>query len=164
MEGFPPTAIPAPQTVPSPDKLDGDGSSPRSIAAGEAHGFCPGSTGRTAPQPWLVPGLCMVSPSRKLTPPARSNKSVQLILGQGLAHQDSPLFGSFCLLTGFAISVPGLPSHHRAQRGNHCQILPLHHYCLLATWTGKSGDHGTQEISANGMGSLLHRLAVDSTA
>lgn len=71
MEGFPPTAMPAPQTVPSPAKLDGDGSSPRSIAAGEAHGFCPGSTGRTAPQPWLVPDLCMVSPSSKLTHPSQ---------------------------------------------------------------------------------------------
>lgn len=35
MEGFPPAAMPAPQTVPSPAKLDGDGSSPRSITASQ---------------------------------------------------------------------------------------------------------------------------------
>lgn len=52
VQGFPPTALPAPLPAPSPARLGGGGSSPRSITAGEAHGFCPGSTARTAPQPW----------------------------------------------------------------------------------------------------------------
>lgn len=97
----------------------------------------------------------MVSPSSTLSLPARSNQSFQLILGQSLACQDTALFGSFCLLGGFVISVPCLPSHHNAQRGNHCQILPLHH--LLPP--GNLRDHEIAEISANGMGSPLYRLA-----
>lgn len=147
VEGFPPTAVPAPLTVPCPGRLGGAGSSPRSITAGEAHGVCPGSTGRTAPQPWLVPGLCVVSPSSRLSRPARSNRSFQLMLGQSLARQDTPLFGSLCLLKHFVISVPRLPSHHNAQRGSHCQALPLHH----SLPPGILRDHGIPEISANGL-------------
>lgn len=148
VEGFPPTAVPAPLTVPSPGRLGGGGSSPRSITAGEAHGVCPGSTGRTAPQPWLVPGLCVVSPSSRLSRPARSNRSFQLMLGQSLARQDTPLFASLCLLKCFVISVPCLPSHHNVQRGSHCQALPLHH----SLPPGNLRDHGIPEISANGLG------------
>lgn len=114
-----PTATPAPQIVPSPAKLEGDGRSPRSITAGKERWFCPGSTGRTTPQPWIVPGFCIVSPSSKLTPQARPNKSFQLILGQSLAHQDSPLFGSFCLLRGYFRAMTALPP-----QGSEKQPLP----------------------------------------
>lgn len=72
-----------------------------------------------------------------------------------MTRQDTPLFGSFCFLKGFVISVPCLPSHHNAWRGNHCHILPLRH--LLPP--GNLRDHGIPEISANGMGSPLYRLA-----
>lgn len=153
--GLPSHSHASPLTVPSPARLGGGGRSPRSSTAGEAHGVCPGSTARTAPQPWLVPGLCMVSPTSTLSPPARPNKSFQLMLGQSLAHQDTPLFGSLCLFRGFDISVPCLPSDQNAQRGNHFQALPLQH----SLPPGNQRDHGIPEISANGVGSPLYRLA-----
>lgn len=106
--GFPPTAMPAPLTVPSPTRLGGGGSSSRSITAGEAHGVCPGSTARTAPQPWLAPDLCVVSPSNTLSPPVRSNKSFQLMLAKSGPPRYSTLWIPLPLEGFYFCAMPAL--------------------------------------------------------
>lgn len=106
-------------------------------------GFFPG---RSAPQPWLVPGLCTLSLSSTPNTPARSNKSFQLILRQSLAHQDPPLLGSFCLVKGFCYFRAMTPL---SPQGSEDQLLPnpslTPHTVSLLPGLGSWGDHGIPE-------------------